>query len=106
MASPLPPNKRMTQSRKQNVHLPFLSSQKARNTGLKAVTGLGYAERKHLWLDSRGGRTEADVLEDEQGEYVLMGAYGKKVKVYIPKDIKVRRNSNYRVLVNSGWGDK
>lgn len=41
---------------------------------------------EQAWLNSRGGRTENDVLVDEFGKYVLMssGEKGKDMKVYIP----------------------
>lgn len=37
------------------------------------------------WLNSRGGRTPDEVLEDEGGLYILMGRYEDQ-KVYIPDD--------------------
>jgi hypothetical protein len=41
---------------------------------------------KKDWLESRGGRTLADINKDEKGEYVFMGnGRGGKMKVYIPK---------------------
>jgi len=42
---------------------------------------------EQAWLNSRGGRTENDVLKDELGYYVLMGSgkLGVDMKVYIPK---------------------
>ena len=58
-----------------------------RNTGTPVST---FANPKEQWLDSMGGRTLADVLEDNKGEYVLMVGERHlkgKVKVYIPKKL-------------------
>ena len=42
---------------------------------------------KSKWLDSRGGRTEGDVLKDEKGEYILVGdGYGFHRRCYIPSE--------------------
>ena len=41
---------------------------------------------KSHWLNSRGGRDWSDLLEDENGEYVLMG---KDKKVYLPTIDKI-----------------
>lgn len=82
----------MIRSFKQNALCLCCKNHKAKTTGTPADK-LGLAELKHLWLDSRGGRTEADVLKDTRGEYVLIGKMGKAQRVYIPKDLKVHKNS-------------
>ena len=48
---------------------------------------------KISWLDSRGGRTMADVEKDELGEFVWMGSgkFGKYLKVYIPKTFEINK---------------
>ena len=76
---------------RQNVPWPFLKNRKVRNIGTPLST---CANPKEQWLDSMGGRTLADVLKDDRGEYVLMatGTHGKykseaKQKVYIPKKL-------------------
>lgn len=40
---------------------------------------------KAKWLDSMGGRTKEDLLEDNKGKYVLMGN-GRRgfMRVYLP----------------------
>jgi len=52
------------------------------------------------WLNSRGGRTEDDVLTDENGKYVLMSSGKKSVdmKVYIPtgSEISAKLNSKFK----------
>lgn len=48
------------------------------------------------WLNSRGGRTMKDVLEDEKGLYVLMSV-GRNYneKVYLPKpNVNNKKNRN------------
>lgn len=46
-------------------------------------------KRKH-WLTTHGDRTEEDVKEDKNGEYVFMGSRGfGYVKVYLPDDIQL-----------------
>ena len=44
---------------------------------------------REKWLDSRGGRTEEDVLTDSNGrEYVLMGdGEGGKARIYLDEHI-------------------
>ena len=62
-------------------------NRKARETGTPRST---YANPKECWLDSMGGRTLEDVLEDDKGEFVLMVGERHlkgKVKVYIPKNL-------------------
>lgn len=40
---------------------------------------------KNVWLYHRGGRTEADVLEDEKGEFIMMqSGRNQQCKMYIP----------------------
>lgn len=43
---------------------------------------------REQWLMQKGGRTLADVNIDEVGEYILMRAYGKNEKVYLPKELE------------------
>ena len=49
---------------------------------------ISYSEA--MWLRTRGGRSEADVLEDENGKYVYMsaGVKDEQVRVYIPENFK------------------
>lgn len=42
-----------------------------------------------MWLVSRGGRTEADVLGDERGQYVMMN--NRTIKTYIPPQEELER---------------
>lgn len=46
-------------------------------------------ENKRDWLESKGGRTYSDILDnnDGRGEYVTMtNGYKEDVKVFIPKE--------------------
>ncbi len=52
-----------------------------------------------LWLDSKGGRTQHDLLEDADGLYIVMydpDAYGNYAKVYMPKHIPKKRILTYQ----------
>lgn len=56
------------------------------------------------WLDSRGGRTENDIEEDEGGLYCWFGSGGKLLKrVPLPKDedieIYISRKSSINLQV-------
>ena len=65
---------------------------------------------KGKWLLNRGGRKFSDVLEDEKGEYVLMGdgGFGEK-KVYLGQSIEEDTIPNtkyeYKGVIKSviGW---
>lgn len=56
---------------------------------------------EEMWLNSRGGRTESDVLVGEFGKYVLMssGVKGKDIKVYIPIREEILKKSNKDNLI-------
>lgn len=48
------------------------------------------SKKQCLWLDSRGGRNEADVLIDRNGMYVPMSSPSGTIKIYVPDDSKMR----------------
>jgi hypothetical protein len=50
---------------------------------------------KSKWLNSRGGRTLNDVLQDKSGYYVLMSnGKGGNVKVYMPSNQEIIKSLN------------
>lgn len=43
-----------------------------------------YFSYRTEWLCQHGGRDEADILEDEYGEYVMMRCHRRDSKIYLP----------------------